>query len=165
MTDTPPGHGWWKASDGEWYPPEQHPDYVPPHAPTSNRIERGVSRPPTPEPKPSNLKWWLGISVGLLIVVGISNALKGEGDNDSEPQERTDTGQTDSSSDVPDGAQQIAIDRIGRLTDCAEVQDEFDIASDNADRAGTFSQQAKVSRFYLNLAYERGNELGCPAFP
>ncbi|MEQ8717034.1 MAG: DUF4389 domain-containing protein [Acidimicrobiales bacterium] len=26
MTDTPPGPGWWKASDGQWYPPEQHQD-------------------------------------------------------------------------------------------------------------------------------------------
>lgn len=24
-SDTPPGEGWWKASDGNWYPPEQHP--------------------------------------------------------------------------------------------------------------------------------------------
>lgn len=26
MTDTPPGPGWWKASDGNWYPPDQHAD-------------------------------------------------------------------------------------------------------------------------------------------
>jgi hypothetical protein len=26
MTDTPPGPGWWKASDGQWYPPDQHQD-------------------------------------------------------------------------------------------------------------------------------------------
>ncbi len=24
-SDTPPGEGWWKASDGNWYPPEQQP--------------------------------------------------------------------------------------------------------------------------------------------
>lgn len=30
MSDTPQGAGWWKASDGRWYAPEQHPDYVPP---------------------------------------------------------------------------------------------------------------------------------------
>lgn len=30
MSDTPIGDGWWLASDGKYYPPEQHPDYVPP---------------------------------------------------------------------------------------------------------------------------------------
>ena len=29
MTDQP-GPGWWQASDGIWYAPETHPDYVPP---------------------------------------------------------------------------------------------------------------------------------------
>jgi hypothetical protein len=24
--DAPPGHGWWQASDGRWYPPHLHPD-------------------------------------------------------------------------------------------------------------------------------------------
>ena len=27
MSDTGQGEGWWQASDGKWYPPEQHPDY------------------------------------------------------------------------------------------------------------------------------------------
>ena len=25
MSDVPPGPGWWKASDGNWYPPDQQP--------------------------------------------------------------------------------------------------------------------------------------------
>jgi len=29
VTDAPQGHGWWQASDGRWYPPEQHPQYRP----------------------------------------------------------------------------------------------------------------------------------------
>lgn len=28
--DTAPGPGWWKASDGNWYPPEQHASAAPP---------------------------------------------------------------------------------------------------------------------------------------
>lgn len=28
--DAPPGPGYWKASDGNWYPPETHPGYRPP---------------------------------------------------------------------------------------------------------------------------------------
>lgn len=30
MSDSPQGAGWWLASDGRYYPPEQHPDYQPP---------------------------------------------------------------------------------------------------------------------------------------
>lgn len=33
MSDTSQGEGWWIASDGKWYAPEQHPDYVAPVAP------------------------------------------------------------------------------------------------------------------------------------
>ncbi len=29
MSDTPRMEGWWQASDGKWYPPEQHPNYQP----------------------------------------------------------------------------------------------------------------------------------------
>lgn len=28
MSDVSQGPGWWEASDGKWYPPEQHPDYA-----------------------------------------------------------------------------------------------------------------------------------------
>jgi hypothetical protein len=37
MSDTSQGQNWWQASDGKWYPPETHPDYVvplPPPPPT-----------------------------------------------------------------------------------------------------------------------------------
>lgn len=44
MSDTSQGEGWWRASDGKWYPPESHPDYVPPAAPTP------PPAPPAPEP-------------------------------------------------------------------------------------------------------------------
>jgi Domain of unknown function (DUF4282) len=30
MTDTPEGPGWWQASDGKYYPPEQRPSQDPP---------------------------------------------------------------------------------------------------------------------------------------
>ena len=30
VSDTSQGPGWWQASDGKWYSPEQHPDYRPP---------------------------------------------------------------------------------------------------------------------------------------
>jgi len=33
MSDVSQGAGWWQASDGKWYPPEQHPSYQPPPPP------------------------------------------------------------------------------------------------------------------------------------
>lgn len=36
MSDTSQGEGWWAASDGKWYAPEQHPDYVAPTGITSD---------------------------------------------------------------------------------------------------------------------------------
>jgi Domain of unknown function (DUF4389) len=33
MSDVSQGPGWWIASDGKWYPPEQHPNYQPPSPP------------------------------------------------------------------------------------------------------------------------------------
>lgn len=34
MSDQSQGPGWWLASDGRWYPPEQHPEWVAPAPPT-----------------------------------------------------------------------------------------------------------------------------------
>ncbi|MEM9521599.1 MAG: hypothetical protein AAGA37_19980 [Actinomycetota bacterium] len=38
MSDVSQGDGWWQASDGKWYAPEQHPDYkpAPPPPPPTN---------------------------------------------------------------------------------------------------------------------------------
>jgi len=41
MSDVSQGPGWWRASDGKWYAPEQHPNYTPPPPP-----------PPSPPPTP-----------------------------------------------------------------------------------------------------------------
>lgn len=40
MSDTSGGPGWWQASDGKWYPPEQQPGYT------------QDNPPPTPAPQP-----------------------------------------------------------------------------------------------------------------
>ena len=43
MSDMSQGPGWWVASDGKWYSPEQHPEYVPasppsPPSPPTHRV-------------------------------------------------------------------------------------------------------------------------------
>lgn len=41
MSDVSNGPGWWQASDGKWYPPEQQPNY------------EASAPPPTPSPSPA----------------------------------------------------------------------------------------------------------------
>ena len=42
MTDGTQGEGWWQASDGKWYPPEQHPD-----------VQAGATQPVESVPPPT----------------------------------------------------------------------------------------------------------------
>jgi hypothetical protein len=52
MSDMSGGPGWWQASDGKWYPAEQHPNYQAPAAgtplpPTGAAAPAGSPSPPT----------------------------------------------------------------------------------------------------------------------
>jgi len=49
VSDTAQGPGWWQASDGKWYPPEQHPNYAPPPPPNY-----APPRPPAYAASPSS---------------------------------------------------------------------------------------------------------------
>jgi hypothetical protein len=48
VSDVQQGPGWWQASDGKWYAPEQHPNYQPPPPPP----------PPPPVPPTPTPRWW-----------------------------------------------------------------------------------------------------------
>ncbi|MEE9414069.1 MAG: neutral zinc metallopeptidase [Acidimicrobiales bacterium] len=56
MSDTPPGPGWWQASDLRWYPPEQKPGYTPDFSP-----EAAPTLPPpeTLAPGQPAANWWM----------------------------------------------------------------------------------------------------------
>ncbi len=53
MSNTSQGPGWWQASDGKWYSPEQHPNYQP---------ATPAQTPPAPPPQvasaPLGAGWW-----------------------------------------------------------------------------------------------------------
>jgi len=51
LSDTAEGIGWWKASDGKWYPPEQHPDWRPEVVPPAVDYEALNQDPDDPSPK------------------------------------------------------------------------------------------------------------------
>jgi len=109
MSDAPSGPGWWQASDGKWYAPEQHPDYRPPllPPPPPPSVPQVPQLPPDfPEPQPlippgpviepdttssgpivqSTRRWlpWLLVAVGALAAVGVVAAVVG-GDDDDPP--------------------------------------------------------------------------------
>lgn len=68
MSDTPQGDGWWQASDGRWYPPEQHPDLasVEPAKSTNRGCVTGAL-----------------VALGLLVAIGAVGALTGSDDEPS----------------------------------------------------------------------------------
>src|ERR1022692_4720658 len=73
MSKVPPTPGWWLASDGEWYPPEQRPNYLPPPPPQSGPAAHITSDVPShPERLPQRRIPGLAIAslvLGLVPVV------------------------------------------------------------------------------------------------
>lgn len=82
MSMSSQGPGWWQASDGRWYPPEQHPSAAAPVAPPPV-----VSPPPvppaygqpgpppgfsSPTPRRSGPRWglWIGLAVVVAVLFG-----------------------------------------------------------------------------------------------
>ena len=53
MSDNPPelSEGWWRASDGKWYPPERHPNYQAADEPAAAAVARTVVSPDTQVPQ------------------------------------------------------------------------------------------------------------------
>ncbi len=88
MSDSSRGPGWWQASDGKWYAPEQHPGSAPQLPPPTPAVTPQPPAPPivsaTPfgapggaTKKPWWRRWWaiaIAAVVGLAVVVGIFGA-------------------------------------------------------------------------------------------
>jgi len=56
MSDTSKGPDWWQASNGKWYAPELHPDYLPPVTPEPEPpAPAPPSQPDSPGIRPG---WW-----------------------------------------------------------------------------------------------------------
>ena len=57
MSDVSQGPGWWIASDGKWYPPEQHPSYQPPPPSTAPGGDVQSMPPPVVPASPPGQPW------------------------------------------------------------------------------------------------------------
>lgn len=82
MSDTSQGEGWWLASDGKWYPPELHRDYVPPAPPPLPLPS--IPTPPSPagpsQPEGNQATaWykrrWVHVTGGALVSLVVVSAL------------------------------------------------------------------------------------------
>jgi len=63
VTDTPPGPGWWQASDGKWYSPEQAPAQ-----PAAQPTTPAAAAPPAGAPSKTGMS---GCLIAFLIVAGL----------------------------------------------------------------------------------------------
>ena len=98
MSDVSQGHGWWQASDGKWYPPEQHPNAAPAappppspgswapadqgwgtHMPPAGQpgaygapYQQPAPAGPPPQQQKSNKGLWIGLAAVVIIpIVGV----------------------------------------------------------------------------------------------
>lgn len=97
MSDEQPGPGWWLASDGRWYPPEQAPAPPPPTWPSPSAApaeqQPAWSAPPPAVPPPPTPKRSTGakvvialvVLVGVLLLLGGVVAVLGGDSDDDEP--------------------------------------------------------------------------------
>jgi hypothetical protein len=70
MSQQPQGPGWWQASDGRWYPPEQHPQFGPP--PTAPYPQYAQQPPPARRAKNRGCVIAVVVAVAVLVIgVGI----------------------------------------------------------------------------------------------
>jgi hypothetical protein len=67
VSDVSQGPGWWQASDGKWYPPQQAPTAAPP--PPQPQAPPAYGQPPTPQWTPPPAK--KGGNKGCLIALAV----------------------------------------------------------------------------------------------
>ena len=87
MSDTQQGPDWWQASDGRWYPPEQHPDatrVAPVTEPTHVEATAVADGPPAAGPPPLWRRRWIIATAAILLLLVVLAALTGD------PREETD---------------------------------------------------------------------------
>lgn len=79
--------GWWQAADGQWYPPERHPNYIAPSQHVSVRtpvrendsraaaaVQRSAPRTPLLEPRtPLWRRWWFLLVAAVVAVAVVVN--------------------------------------------------------------------------------------------
>lgn len=97
---------------------------------------------------------WPAVRAGLRIVCGLVVALLAGCGGSATTQSDTDYFEEY-------GGSVAVYDRIAALTDCEELQAEFNQAAENNDLAEPGTTGHKVSLGYMTAAEDRRQELGC----
>ncbi len=121
MSEQSQGPGWWQASDGKWYPPEQHPDHqAPAEPPVTQTLPPTTALPPVaplsppgppagpppatapvgavpPATPPRGNGRWIALGVLAAVVVGLVAFLLARGSGGGNKTAATSTEQSTSS--------------------------------------------------------------------
>lgn len=167
MSDTSQGPGWWRASNGKWYPPEAKPGpRRPPGVPETHRPDPKVQQPFTPrrvqslerdrererrrhsrqsESTGRRAPWgWLGLAALVLLFGGVGTWLALTADSDGSDEATDDTTEpTDqpSTSDTTASAAVTVSDEVSVFD--LEIGDCFTAATSDGD-AGPLVTTAEV---------------------
>ncbi|MGH9120158.1 MAG: hypothetical protein ACRD0A_20515 [Acidimicrobiales bacterium] len=160
MSDYPQGPGWWQASDGRWYPPQEPPMAQPPASPYPP-----YSGPPPQKKSKGPLAVIVAVAAVAAAIIGFVVVTAGDDDGDVVVDDSTTTTEADDDDsttttaeggglelDVADGfvplinedeGFAIALPETWREFDLADpaVQDSLDdFVDDNPQLAGALSQ-------------------------
>ena len=132
MSEAGPGPGWWKASDGQWYPPEQRPGDAPGGTPGATSGSPPGQPPGVDEqPRSSGVRTGAIVvwaTIGVVVVVGLLVwivALRGDDTADG-PVGTSSTSTSSTTTEPPGDAVPLATWERGVDQVCAD----FDEASD-----------------------------------
>lgn len=185
MSETAQGSGWWQASDGKWYPPQDHPNFnalnQPPQPAGQTQVPQyHFAQAPQPGPGPRRKPWWrrwwaiaLWAFLGLVVVSAVAS-----GANDANTKESSSpqpsavaTTEAEDTIEAPDEEESAAPATVAEApseeesaapaTTSAAAEEEFTPSQQNAIRsAKSYLEFTSFSRSGLidQLSSEYGDQ-------
>ncbi|MFT7650682.1 MAG: hypothetical protein ACI8Y4_005456 [Candidatus Poriferisodalaceae bacterium] len=166
MSDVSQGDGWWQASDGKWYPPQEQPAVAPPPPPTPTAM---AAPPEADKKKPLWRRRWFLVILALVVIVviaGIASSSSEDesddaGSNNSDSQE---TSQDDATS-APDTDDDAApSEETTTVAPTSEADDVIGcrIVDDNNVELEVMNNSSKTSSYFITTVYrdDAGTRLG-----
>src|SRR3954464_9785700 len=99
MSDATQGPGWWQASDGKWYPPEQHPGQS--NVPQAPVAGWGPTSSPPAGPKSHGVAIAVGVVAVVVAVAVVGVLFAGGSGSDTDTHQATPSAKPHA--DIPKG--------------------------------------------------------------
>jgi len=152
MADQSQGPGWWLASDGRWYPPDQAPPVPPP--------ETWAAPPAGPPPRPRRANGPLIVLVSVLGALGlvllgvlVLRSLGGEADDPPSSQ----AGSPPAPADLPEGYEQLEGEGVSiGAPDTWQEVDPADFRMSDAELAEAFPDVPEGFMEQTAVAFDEG---------